>query len=63
MEDWLSYTPAVAVTPGTYTVSQKVGMFNEFASDLIDGSLYYNGNTMTVMFIPGGTVAASTAGA
>ena len=60
--EWLSYTTAAAVTPGTYTVSQKIGMMDGATGDLIAGSLFYNGNTMTVNFVPGGTVSASTAG-
>ena len=60
--EWLSYTTAAAVTPGTYTVSQKIGRMSGTTGDLIAGSLFYNGNTMTVNFVPGGTVSASTAG-
>ena len=60
--EWLSYTTAAAVTPGTYTVSQKIGKMDSSSGDLIAGSLFYNGNTMTVNFVPGGTVSASTAG-
>ena len=60
--EWLSYTTAAAVTPGTYTVSQRIGMMEDSTGDLITGGLFYNANTMTVNFVPGGTVSASTAG-
>ena len=61
--DWLSYSTAAAVTAGTHTVSQRIGQIDNFTAELIPGSFFYNGNTLTVTFVPGGTVSASTASA
>lgn len=61
-EEFLSYTTTAAVTAGTYVVSQQAGKLWS-TGDLIAGSFVYNSNSLTVTFIPGGTVSASTAGA
>ncbi|KAA3638935.1 MAG: S-layer homology domain-containing protein [Armatimonadetes bacterium] len=60
--EWMSYTTAVAVTPGTHIISQNAGQMNAGTAELEAGSFFYNSNSMTVTFIPGGTVSASTVG-
>lgn len=52
------YTTAVAVSAGTYTVSQSIGA-QDSAGDLVDASLFYNANNLTVLFVPGGSVSAA----
>jgi hypothetical protein len=58
----MSYTTAAAVTPGTHVVQQRLGKMDPTTGELINGSFVYNANSLSVLFIPGGTVTAATAG-
>lgn len=54
-----SYTTAVAVSAGTYKVSQSIGALSDFTGAFIAGSVFYNANNLTVLFVPGGSVTAA----
>ena len=57
----LSYSTAVEVRPGTYTVRQDVGQPGGLG-DLSDADIFYNANNLTALFVPAGDVTVTAAG-
>lgn len=57
----LSYSTAVEVTPGTYTVRHDVGRPSGLG-DLEDANIFYNANNLSVLFVPSGEVTVAAAG-